>query len=398
MKRLASIIVLLLTVVAFHAAVRATTSQVTIDTLGKQQILSTSTKAPITTRSAHPNSFVRLNSTKDISPELIDLLQEKLGGQCLSCTDEFFAACSNLVKPGRGITNDQFTENGKWMDGWESRRRRGSGHDMAILKLGLPGTIHALDIDTNNFIGNYPYYASVDAANVDGNGDDKVVSDNAQWVNILPKVPLRASSQHLFQLNQLENNNEKFTHLRLHIYPDGGVARLRAYGRVVYDLKSSGHQAVDVAATHNGGVALACSDQHFGVMSNLLAPGRGINMGDGWETRRRRGPGHDWVIVKLGATCKDIERIEVDTAHFKGNYPDSCSIEANYLEESHGAAVALGWQEIVPKTKLEAHKQHYFEGKQLTEQARNTKINYVRLNIYPDGGVSRFRVWCKVNE
>lgn len=320
---------------------------------------------------------------------MVDLAQEKLGGKCLWSTDEFFAECSNLVKSGRGITNNEYTDRGKWMDGWESRRKRDAGHDFAILKLGLSGIIRGVDIDTNNFIGNYPYYASLDAATVqDGEDIHKI-----NWIQILPKVPLKASSQHLHRIDS-RFYKTRFTHVRLHIYPDGGVARLRVYGDVTPDWSKYGaNDVIDAAAVENGGVAVICSDQHFGAKSNINSPGRGVNMGDGWETRRRRGAGNDWIILKLGVTCREIQKIEVDTAHFKGNFPDSCSVDGNYLEESLGADIALGWQEILPKTKLKAHTQHFFEASHLTN-ASNTKINFVRLNIYPDGGVSRFRVWC----
>jgi len=368
----------------------ATTNSIIINEHG-QQVVKKSGHHSLTggIDESNPLTAAIVTDPKEFS-EMVDLLQEKLGGQCLSCTDEFFAECSNLVKPGRGITNNEYTDRGKWMDGWESRRKRDTGHDHAILKLGLPGLIKGVDIDTNNFIGNYPYYASLDAATVVDGEDYK----KAEWTQILPKIPLNATSQHLRRIDS-RFRNTRFTHVRLHIYPDGGVARLRIYGDVTPDwTKYSESDIVDVAAVENGGVAIACSDQHFGVKSNLNSPGRGINMGDGWETKRRRGPGHDWVIIKLGATCSEITKIEVDTAHFKGNFPDTCTIEGNYLEDSHGAHIALGWQEILPKTKLKADTQHIFQTKQLTSAASNNKINHIRLNIFPDGGVSRLRVWC----
>jgi allantoicase len=321
---------------------------------------------------------------------MVDLLQGKLGGQCLSTSDEFFAECSNLVKPGRGITNDLYTVNGKWMDGWESRRKRTPGHDWAVLKLGLPGMIKVVDVDTNNFIGNYPYHASLDAAELP---DDVTQFEKVQWTQILPKVPLNATSQHIFRLDEQVTNN-RYTHLRLHIYPDGGVARLRIYGDVSIDWnKYKSSDVVDLAAVENGGVAIYTSDEHFGVKSNINSPGRGVNMGDGWETRRRRGPGNDWLVMRLGATCKSLKRIEIDTAHFKGNFPDRASIEGIYLDESIGANVALGWTELLSQKKLQADTQHYFESGDFVN-ADNVNVNHVRLNIYPDGGVSRLRVWC----
>lgn len=375
MKR-ALVLTLILSLVCALFAV-----QVDVNHLGQQRVSQEQQASPA----------LSINPVKDEKEftTLVELLQEQLGGKCLSTTDEFFAECSNLVKPGRGITNNEYTDRGKWMDGWESRRKRTPGHDWAILQLGLSGVIRGVDIDTNNFIGNYPYYASLEAAEV-ARGDSV---DSAQWIQILPKVPLNATSQHLFRIDE-RFAAQRFTHVKLHIYPDGGVARLRIYGDVSIDwTKYTADEVVDLAAVENGGVAVYVSDEHFGKKSKINSPGRGINMGDGWETRRRRGPGNDWIIVRLGATCKNLRKIEIDTAHYKGNFPDSASVEGIYLEESLGSHVALGWKQLLPQSKLKADTQHYFETKDFAS-SENVNVNHVRLNIFPDGGVGRIRVWC----
>ncbi len=312
--------------------------------------------------------------------QLIDLASERTGGKTLKCTDDFFAPMENLLKPGRGIfIEDKYTERGKWMDGWESRRKRTDGHDWVVIQLGLRGIIAGVDIDTNHFLGNHPPFASLDAACVSGfpNDDD--------WIEILGKSPLKPGSQNLFEID----SNAEWTHLRLHIYPDGGVARLKVYGEVKPDWSEiKKEDIIDLVAVENGGRVLTCNDMFFSHKDNLIMPGRGKNMGDGWETKRRRGPGHDWSLLKCGH-AGIIEMIEVDTCHFKGNYPDRCSIETIYAPDTEDDKLAkLNWQILLPETKLAADKQHYFE----KELLHHNKITHLRLNIFPDGGISRIRV------
>ena len=312
--------------------------------------------------------------------QLIDLAAERTGGKTLKCTDDFFAPMENLLKPGRGIfIEDKYTERGKWMDGWESRRKRTDGHDWVVIQLGLRGIIAGVDIDTNHFLGNHPPFASLDAACVSGfpNDDD--------WIEILSKSPLKPGSQNLFEID----SNAEWTHLRLHIYPDGGVARLKVYGEVKPDWSEiKKKDIIDLVAVENGGRVLTCNDMFFSHKDNLIMPGRGKNMGDGWETKRRRGSGHDWSLLKCGH-AGIIKMIEVDTCHFKGNYPDRCSIETIYAPDTEDDELAkLNWQMLLPETKLAADKQHYFE----KELLHHNKITHLRLNIFPDGGISRIRV------
>ncbi len=331
------------------------------------------------------------DSTSPAPAGLIDLASERVGGVAVIANDEFFAEKENLLKPGRGIfIPDKYTERGKWMDGWETRRRRTPGNDWCVIQLGLRGVIRQIDIDTNHFLGNHPSFASLDAIDL-GNGFPGSIAgvEKLSWVPVLEKSPLNPGSQNLFGIT----TDKTWAHVRLNIFPDGGVARLRVYGIVVPDWsKVKDGELVDLAAIENGGVALACSDMFFSSMNNLIMPGRAENMGDGWETKRRRGPGHDWIVVKLGRTGS-IKKIEVDTNHFKGNYPDMCSIEGCAAESDVSTDELTKpntrWSEILPKTKLSADTRHFFE----KELCAIGKCSHIRLNIYPDGGVSRLRMW-----
>jgi allantoicase len=311
-----------------------------------------------------------------------------VGGTVLFANDEFFAPKENLIKPGRGIfVPDKYTDRGKWMDGWETRRRRTPGNDWCIVKLGLSGIIRKVDIDTNHFLGNHPPHASLDALCLEsGSLFDPAGAEKAPWVSIIPASPLKPGSQNLFDVRE----SRRWTHVRLNIFPDGGIARLKVYGTVVPDWTCYPDGAlVDLAAVENGGSAISCSDMFFSSMNNLIMPGPPVNMGDGWETKRRRGPGHDWIILQLGS-AGTIAKIEVDTTHFKGNFPDSCSIDACRLSSSMDAGDSgVEWKELLPRTKLAANTRHYFE----KELARVGPATHVRLNIYPDGGVGRLRLW-----
>ena len=264
------------------------------------------------------------------------------------------------------------------MDGWESRRRRTPGHDCCVIRLGVPGVIRGFDIDTRYFTGNYPPQASIDACS-----SDEDVPGNG-WTEILPKTDLQGDAQHFVEVG----SDEVWSHLRLNSYPDGGIARLRVYGEVKPVFEDA-EGMVNLLALRNGGRALTASDEHYGSMHNLNLPGRGVNMGDGWETARRRGPGNDWVILALGHPGT-IRRIEIDTAHFKGNFPDRVSVEAAMFA-GNDEAVAAGdaWRTLLPEAKLQMDQQHYFEA----ELADTGPVSHVRMSIYPDGGVSRFRAF-----
>jgi allantoicase len=323
--------------------------------------------------------------------ELVDLASEKLGGAVVAANDDFFAPKENLLKPAAPIfIEGKYTDLGKWMDGWETRRRRTPGYDWCIIRLGLPGKISGVIVDTSFFRGNYPEQCSLEACTFEGLPTvEELTGENAQWKELLPQSQLAGDSQNLFAID----SDQRVTHLRLKIYPDGGVARLRVYGEVMPDWDRLGRIAgdVDLAAVENGGIVLACSDMFFGHKHNLIMPGRAANMSDGWETKRRRGPGHDWTIIRLGKPGR-IHRLEVDTAWFKGNFPESCMLEAanaRDLPEEKLTDANVSWQSILPRTKLQAHTRHFFE----SEISDTGVVSHLRFNIYPDGGVSRLRVY-----
>ncbi|HEY6138288.1 MAG TPA: allantoicase [Thermoanaerobaculia bacterium] len=310
--------------------------------------------------------------------DALDLASERLGGSVLYATDDYFAEKENLLRPHKAVWKEhEYTDRGKWMDGWESRRKRTPGHDFAIVRLGARGIVRGVVVDTSFFRGNYPSHCSIEACDAKPETPADELTD---WMEILPRSALQGDSENLFAVD----SPYAFTHLRFHIYPDGGVARLRVHGEVVPDWRRHGGLSTeqDLAAAENGGDVLSCSDMFFGPKHNLIMPGRAHNMSDGWETRRRRGPGHDWVIVQLAAEAV-VRRIEIDTNHFKGNYPDTASIEGCPTDE---------WFEVLPRTKLQAHTRHMFL------DFHCGALRQLRLNVFPDGGVSRLRVHALATE
>ena len=328
--------------------------------------------------------------------ELIDLAAERVGGAVLYANDDFFAPKENLLKASAPVfIEGKYTDRGKWMDGWESRRRRTPGFDWCIIRLGLPGLVRGVVVDTSYFRGNYPERCSLEACVLDGQPDvEQLLAESVEWRELLPVSDLRGDSSNLFPIQ----DGQRVTHLRFKIYPDGGVARLRVYGEVVPDparIRERGGR-IDLAAVESGALVLASSDMFFGHRHNLIMPGRASNMSDGWETKRRRGPGHDWVIIKLGARGS-LRQVEVDTSHFKGNYPESCSLEGCDAPEAGsdiGSIADSAWAEILPRTKLQAHTRHHF-----TDELKHTgALSHVRFNIYPDGGVSRLRLYGSMTD
>lgn len=320
---------------------------------------------------------------------MVDLASARLGGRALLANDEFFAAKENLLRPEAPVFDaERYTPQGKWMDGWETRRRRTPGFDWLILRLGMPGTLAGVDIDTRHFLGNYPPYASLEGCCFDG--PDEQVGDivESAWQEVLPRAALAPGRQNLFGVS----SEDVFTHLRLKIYPDGGIARLRIYGRVRPDWgRYEARQVIDLASIENGGRAVACSDMFFSDMQNLLLPEPAMHMGDGWETRRRRGPGHDWVIVQLACTGH-LRGLEIDTSHFKGNFPHQVSMDACHRPEVPIDALTCSqvtWKQILAPQAMAADTVHVFD-EELLDPGPWT---YVRMNIHPDGGVARLRVF-----
>ncbi|MBS2025979.1 MAG: allantoicase, partial [Deltaproteobacteria bacterium] len=321
---------------------------------------------------------------------LIDLAAEALGGKALHASDEFFAPKENLLKPGRGeFIVGKYTPYGKWMDGWESRRKRVPGYDWCIIKLGLPGKIRGIDVDTNHFTGNFPEFASLDAIEAPADSTHESLRD-AKWTSLVPISKLQGGSRNLFAVH----SEARFTHVRLNIHPDGGVARLRVHGVVLPDWPNAGtdNGHFNLSALENGAVVVAANDMFFGHMNNLIMPGDPATMGDGWETRRKRGPGNDWIVVKL-AEPGYVRRVIVDTMHFKGNYPEGFSLEGAVLPDDtpteYFSSRAVQWVEILGLTRLHPDTCHDFRH---GLNAVETVFTHVRLSIFPDGGVARLRV------
>ncbi|HEX2203296.1 MAG TPA: allantoicase [Longimicrobium sp.] len=324
--------------------------------------------------------------------DLVDLAAERLGGAVVAANDEFFAPREGLLKAAPAEWREgAYTERGKWMDGWETRRRREPGYDWAIVRLGAPGVVRGVVVDTAFFRGNYPEHCSIDACALPGTPSPaELLADGVAWTEILPKSPLQGDTRNRFAIA----SPLRATHLRLNIYPDGGVARLRVHGDVVpqWTRFARGGGEVDLAALENGGWVVSCSDMFFGHRQNLVLPGRSLFMGDGWETRRRRGPGHDWTVVRLAAESA-IHRVELDTDHFKGNAPGRCSLEGILLPGATPEALAAPgtpWVPLLADAPLQPHARHRFEDDALVSAAPFT---HVRLNIFPDGGVARLRLF-----
>lgn len=296
---------------------------------------------------------------------MIDLISERVGGRIVVCNDEFFAPAENLIKANDPVANDDYTDRGKWMDGWETRRRREPGHDWVIVRLGIPGRVQEVTVDTSYFTGNYPEQFSLDACGVED-------PEEAVWVELIPRTALEGSSVATFDVD----DDHRVEMVRLNIYPDGGVARLRVVGRPVpaIDLVCP-DGATDLASAALGGEVIDASDLHYSHPSNILRPGSSAGMWDGWETKRRRDDGHDWVVIRLGLPG-EVDRLIVDTSHFKGNAPGWVSCDLSDDGEL--------WANVADRVPVEA------------DQANVVEIGgwggrYLRLGIHPDGGLARLR-------
>ena len=318
-----------------------------------------------------------------------NLADPRLGAKAVFASDEFFAPKERMLDPQPAVfIPGKYDEHGKWMDGWETRRKRTAGYDFCVVKLARPGTIQGVDLDTSHFTGNFPPAASIDACWA----DTDTPPDTAQWRALVPATTLQGNQHHYLAVTDAR----PCTHLRINLYPDGGIARLRVYGQPTVDWSRAERGAlVDLAALENGAYLVAANNQHFGPASQILMPGRGVNMGDGWETRRRREPGNDWAIVAL-AHPGVIRRIEVDTAHFKGNFPDRCSLQAARVAGGTDESLvtqAMFWPVLLPEQPLRMDSVHTYEA----ELASLGPVTHVRFNIFPDGGVSRLRLWGAID-
>ena len=315
---------------------------------------------------------------------LLDLASRQLGGEVVAVSDEFFAPAWRMLEPTEPEWREGvFTDRGKWMDGWESRRRRRPGHDWCIIRLGVAGIVDRVVVDTTHFRGNHPQSFSLEACGLPADGDLAELLTAAPWEPLVDQTELAGDTRNEVTVSC----HRRVTLLRLHIHPDGGVARLRVWGRPLPGLEELVPEGrlLDLAAAPLGATVEAASDQFFSHPHHLLLPSPPQGMFDGWETRRRRGEGEDWVVVRLGLAGTP-RQVVVDTAFFRGNAPATIRMEATLVPEGESAEEASWWQ-VVPESRVEADRLHLFPA------ADVGVASHLRLVIAPDGGVARLRVY-----
>ncbi|WP_436775499.1 allantoicase [Yinghuangia sp. YIM S09857] len=327
--------------------------------------------------------------------DLVNLAGRPLGAGVIAANDEWFADKENLLLAEAPVFRPHtFGPKGQVMDGWETRRRRGASaeephvhpddHDRAVVRLGAAGIVRGVVVDTAHFTGNYPPFASVEATYVPGHPSlGEVLADDVVWTEIVPRSPLKGDTAHRFDVA----GERLFTHVRLNIFPDGGVARLRVHGEVVPDADYLDGLTLDLLAAELGGVAEAASDRYFSSPHNMNAPGRSRVMGEGWETRRRRDDGHDWVRLRLAGPAL-LSAVEIDTDHYKGNSPGWIRLVAT----GGDPADESGWWEVLPRTRVQPDTRHRFR------VAPERAARHVRIEVYPDGGVARLRLLGRVTK
>jgi allantoicase len=304
---------------------------------------------------------------------LPDLALRTFGGSVVAASDESFAEKESLIRPGRpGFSAETFGNKGQVYDGWETRRRREPGHDWALVRLGMPGAIRGVVIDTAWFKGNYPPYASVEAATVEGHPSPAELSA-ARWTAIVPRSELKGDAEHAFEVTA---DDTGYTHVRLNMYPDGGIARLRVHGEVRPDLSVHDGLSLDLAALQNGALVTACSNEFYSSPNNVIAPGLARHQAEGWETARRRTEGNEWLVIRLAGRGL-IRLAEIDTTNLLFNAPGHVSLTG--LDGEHEIA-------LLPRTRLQPDTPHRFR------LAHTDPITHVRVDIYPDGGLARVRL------
>jgi allantoicase len=307
----------------------------------------------------------------------LNLASRALGGSVRYVSDEFFAPCEALLFPQDPVHDTTtFGPHGKIYDGWETRRRRTPGHDWAVVALGVPGLLREIVVDTAFFRGNYPPEVSVEATWVDG-APDRAALDAAEWITVVPNSAARGDTANTYRVA----NNQAFTHVRLNIYPDGGVARLRVLGTAIPDPRVLGDR-IDLAAIHHGGDIAECSDMFFSDARHVLYPGIAASMADGWETARRRTAGNDYIVVTLAGPA-ELEYVTIDTGYFLGNAPGRVRLSAQRTDTSQ-------WREIVPESPISPDARNRFR---ITDGG---PVTAVRVDVYPDGGFSRLRLMGKL--
>lgn len=316
---------------------------------------------------------------------LPDLASRALGGSVVSASDELFAQRENLITPGDPAFDvADFGHKGKVYDGWETRRRRDGGdRDWAIVRLGAAGVVHGVVVDTAWFRGNYPPFVSVEATSVEGYPTPEELL-KARWTTIVEKAPALGDTKNAYAVA----DRRRWTHLRLTQYPDGGVARFRVHGEVVADPRFL-TGTIDLAAMENGGRLVATSDAFYSSPENVILPGKAAHMGGGWENARRRGPGNDWAVFAL-AQRGTVRHVEVDTSYYVGNAPGEVRLavlDAGPDGVGGEAGTDGTWTDVLPRTPVLADTRHRY----VVEGA--APATHLRLDVYPDGGLTRLRVW-----
>lgn len=323
---------------------------------------------------------------------MINVTSLDLGTKVLYTSDEFFAKAEDMLLETDAVFKDEYDDNGHWMDGWETRRRRDSENDYCIIKLGAISKIDSFVVDTAHFKGNYPLAVSIKGCFAKDVRDEDITNhpENFQWKELLIQSDLSGDTKHDFN----SSCQDEITHLRMDIYPDGGIARFKALGTICFDEKLYDVDNINVISMLNGARAVSTNNEFFGELKNILKEKDALYMGDGWETRRRRKPGFDWGIIEL-AKPAIIDNIMLDTNFFKGNFPDSFSICSAFVEESTDNSIvtqSIFWEELIPSQKLEMDNKHYYNKSFLLH---DKAITHIRINIFPDGGVSRLKLFGK---
>ena len=313
-----------------------------------------------------------------------DLASRDLAGSVVSANDELFAPRQNLIVPTPPVhAVNAFGHTGKVYDGWETRRRRSPGSDWAIVRLGVPGIVHGVVVDTAFFTGNYPPYVSVEATSAEGYPPDASLPD-LPWTTLVPTSPARGDTQNHYPVD----DPRRWTHVRLSIHPDGGVARFRVHGEVVVDPRYL-LESTDLVALENGGRLISTSDAFYSSPGNVILPSRARLMGEGWENARRRGDGNDWAVFALGVPGSPTQ-IELDTSYFIGNAPGAVRLSAADADRAP-LEQESSWWDVVPRRTVLVDTRHRFL---IDEQRRAT---HLRLDVYPDGGLTRLRCFGSVS-
>lgn len=330
--------------------------------------------------SAH-DAYAMPELKEDFAAE-VDLASRWLGGSVLAASDESFGEKESLLTPTpSAFVPGNYGPRGEIVDGWETKRRREPGHDWVLIRLGAAGIITGIDVDTSFFTGNFPTTCRIEACGVEGYPSPRALqSAETEWVDIVPRSPLKGDAHNRFDVS----DRRRFTHMRLLAFPDGGIARLRVYGHVVPDPRIFDGLTIDLAGQDHGGQVVTSSDGFYTSAAMLNRPDKARNMGDGWETRRRRDNGNDHAIIRL-ALPGHVRLVEIDTAHFK--YNASAEVALSGASE----ASAETWTPLLSRRSLQPDTRHVFR------IPHGAPISYVRLDAYPDGGMSRVRLWGKVD-